>query len=124
MKILACIAHEGEKAEVDSFTLLNLFGFKNYERYTIVNTRKHLKRAGREAKSVLSGLHGGDAQLAAMLGTGNINSLIFYGNPLDRHPLAPDVQMLMRLRFVHIKPFATKLAISELLIKELPDNDC
>jgi len=50
---------------------------------------------------------GGDAQIAAMIATSGIDLVIFFRDPLDKHPHEPDVQMLLRLCDVHNIPLAT-----------------
>ena len=46
-----------------------------------------------------------------------IDMIIFFRDPLDKHPHEPDVQMLMRLCDVHNIPLATNPATAELLLK-------
>jgi len=50
---------------------------------------------------------GGDAQIAALIATQKIDLVIFFRDPLDKHPHKPDVQMLMRQCDVHNVPLAT-----------------
>jgi len=45
--------------------------------------------------------------------------VIFFRDPLEKHPHEPDVLMLMRLCDVHDVPLATNPATAELLIKGL-----
>lgn len=68
---------------------------------------------------LLSGPIGGDAQIASMVASGIIEAVIFFRDPLDKHPHEPDVLMLMRLCDVHNIPLATNPATAELIIEGL-----
>lgn len=119
MKKLALIAHDGKKAEMVSFVLQNIDWVRKYELYTTATTGQHLNDAGLKVNRVLSGPKGGDAQIAAMVATGEIHAVIFFRDPLDKHPHEPDVQMLMRICDVHNKALATNPATAKLLLKGL-----
>jgi methylglyoxal synthase len=43
--------------------------------------------------------------------------VLFFRDPLDKHPHEPDILMLMRLCDVHNVPLATNPATAELLIR-------
>jgi methylglyoxal synthase len=45
--------------------------------------------------------------------------VIFFRDPLDKHPHEPDISMLMRLCDVHNVPLATNPATATLLLKGL-----
>jgi methylglyoxal synthase len=60
---------------------------------------------------------GGDAQIAARVAEGLCHMVLFFRDPLDKHPHEPDILMLMRLCDVHNVPLATNPATAELLIK-------
>ena len=65
---------------------------------------------------LLSGPLGGDAQIAARVAEGKCNMVLFFRNPLEKHPHEPDVLMLMRLCDVHDVPLATNPATANLMI--------
>jgi methylglyoxal synthase len=46
-----------------------------------------------------------------------LDMVIFFRDPLDKHPHEPDVQMLMRICDVHDIPLATNPATARLLIR-------
>src|SRR5690606_41837664 len=48
-----------------------------------------------------------------------LDLVIFFRDPLGKHPHEPDVQMLMRICDVHNIPLATNLATAELIFKNL-----
>jgi methylglyoxal synthase len=118
MKI-ALIAHDGKKAEMVHF----LSGFKEmFKRISLVatgTTGNHIVKAGFEVQKMLSGPIGGDAQIAAMAAQNELDLVIFFRDPLGKHPHEPDVQMLMRICDVHNIPLATNLATAELIFKQL-----
>lgn len=118
MKI-ALIAHDGKKAEMVHF----LSGFKEIlQGVSLVatgTTGNHIVKAGFEVQKLLSGPIGGDAQIAAMAAQKELDLVIFFRDPLGKHPHEPDVQMLMRICDVHNIPLATNLATAELIFKHL-----
>ncbi|MCH2213978.1 MAG: methylglyoxal synthase [Flavobacteriales bacterium] len=118
---IAIIAHDGKKADMVAFLqehktfLLQ----KDIQLVATGTTGSHVERAGLQVKRVASGPLGGDAQIAAMVTEGNIAAVIFYRDPLDRHPHEPDIAMLMRLCDVHNVPLATNQATAEMIIQGL-----
>jgi methylglyoxal synthase len=123
MKI-ALIAHDGKKADMVHF----LSGFKDRLLRSDValvatgTTGLHIEKAGFEVQKLLSGPIGGDAQIAAMAAQKELDLVIFFRDPLDKHPHEPDVQMLMRICDVHNIPLATNPASAELMFKAITQN--
>ena len=117
MKKIALIAHDGKKAELVSFILQNRNYIENAELFATGTTGKHIENAGFNVIRLLSGPLGGDAQIASMVAEKNIDMIIFFRDPLDKHPHEPDVQMLMRLCDVHNIPLATNPASAKLFLK-------
>ncbi len=115
MKI-AIIAHDGKKAEMVSFLLQNKALLENVELVATGTTGKHVENAGLKVRKLLSGPMGGDAQIAAMAATQEVDVIIFFRDPLGKHPHEPDVQMLMRICDVHNIPIATNPATAELML--------
>jgi methylglyoxal synthase len=120
MKI-ALIAHDGKKADMVHF----LSGFKtqlqnsNIELVATGTTGSHIEKIGINVQKMLSGPIGGDAQIAAMAAQKELSMVIFFRDPLDKHPHEPDVQMLMRICDVHNIPLATNPAAADLMFKQL-----
>ncbi|MEB2785826.1 methylglyoxal synthase [Algoriphagus persicinus] len=118
MKI-ALIAHDGKKADMVHF----LSGFRDRLLQADVDlvatgtTGAHIEKAGFEVQKLLSGPYGGDAQIAAMAAQKELAMVVFFRDPLDKHPHEPDVQMLMRICDVHNIPLATNPASAELMFK-------
>lgn len=104
---IALIAHDGKKPEMVSFVLKERNFLERCKIFATGTTGGHIEREGFTVVKLLSGPKGGDAQIAALLATGEIDVVIFFRDPLDKHPHEPDVQMLMRLADVHNVPLAT-----------------
>lgn len=115
MKI-ALIAHDGKKPEMVAFVLQNKDKLMDSTLFSTGTTGGHIERAGIEVERLLSGPRGGDAQIAAMVAEGKLDAVIFFRDPLDKHPHEPDVQMLMRLCDVHNVPLATNPAAAEVML--------
>jgi len=115
---IAIIAHDGKKAEMVQF--LNEHREKLIAKdITLISTGttgKKAVEAGFKVNVLLSGPHGGDAQIAARVAEGKCNMVLFFRDPLEKHPHEPDVLMLMRICDVHNVPLATNPATANLLI--------
>jgi len=104
---IALISHDGKKPEMVSFVLNNQEFLAKANLYATGTTGSKIEKEGFLVKKLLSGPVGGDAQIASMVATGDLDLVIFFRDPLDKHPHEPDVQMLMRLCDVYNIPLAT-----------------
>lgn len=120
MKI-AIIAHNGKKPEMVQFLNehSNLLQSKNIDLVSTGTTGEKAERAGFKVERLLSGPLGGDAQIAAGVAEKKIDMVIFFRDPLAKHPHEPDIFMLMRLCDVYDVPLATNPASAELMLKGL-----
>lgn len=118
---LAIIAHDGKKADMVGFIKdhIELFQRKNINLIATGTTGSHVEKAGLEVERMLSGPYGGDAQIASRLVEGNVQMVIFFRDPLGKHPHEVDVSMLMRLCDVHNIPLATNVAAAARLVSTL-----
>ena len=118
---VALIAHDGKKAEMVQF--LNehrdILDQKKINLISTGTTGEKIIKAGFDVNPMLSGPLGGDAQIASRVAEGICKMVLFFRDPLDKHPHEPDILMLMRLCDVHNVPLATNPATAELLIKGL-----
>ena len=56
---------------------------------------------------------------AARVAEGTIAGVIFFRDPMGKHPHEPDINMLLRLCDVHNVPLATNPATAELIVRHL-----
>ncbi|SMG18140.1 methylglyoxal synthase [Marivirga sericea] len=115
MKI-AIIAHDGKKPEMVSFLNKNKDKLKEISLVATGTTGKYVENTGLSVEKLLSGPIGGDAQIAALSAEKKLEMVLFFRDPLGKHPHEPDVQMLMRICDVHNIPIATNPATAQLLI--------
>ena len=119
MKI-ALIAHDGKKAAMVAFVIKRLEFFNRWDVNIIATgtTGSMITHAGIDkVERVNSGPMGGDAEIGAMVARGEITGVIFFRDPLDKHPHEPDIQMLMRVCDVHDVPLATNYKSAHIMIK-------
>ncbi|MTI32069.1 methylglyoxal synthase [Xanthovirga aplysinae] len=116
---IAIIAHDGKKADMVTFLREHKDFLNNANLVSTGTTGKHAEKAGLKVNRLLSGPLGGDAQIAAMAAEKKLDLVIFFRDPLDKHPHEPDVQMLMRICDVHDIPLATNFATASLVLKGL-----
>lgn len=121
MKV-AIIAHDGKKAEMVQFLLDFKTTLSEAEIIATGTTGAHVERSGLKVTKLLSGPLGGDAQIAAMAAEKKVDAVIFFRDPLDKHPHEPDVQMLMRICDVHNIPLATNPATARLVLRQIVTN--
>lgn len=119
--VIAIIAHDGKKAEMVQF--LNehrdVLQRNNVELISTGTTGEKVEKAGFEVRKLLSGPLGGDAQIAARVAEGLCDMVIFFRDPLEKHPHEPDIFMLMRMCDVYDVPLATNPATAGLFFKNL-----
>ncbi|MEZ4985274.1 MAG: methylglyoxal synthase [Saprospiraceae bacterium] len=118
---IAIIAHDGKKAEMVAF-IRDHFEVLQQRKVTLIatgTTGLHLERAGLEVERMESGPMGGDAQIASRMVEKQVDMVIFFRDPLGKHPHEVDVNMLMRLCDVHNIPLATNPAAGALFLKAL-----
>jgi len=119
MKI-ALIAHDGKKASMVSFVMKRLAFFQREDVDIVATgtTGTLVANAGvNKVECVASGPMGGDAEIGAMVTRGEIDGVVFFRDPLDKHPHDVDISMLMRLCDVHEIPLATNYKSGHIMIK-------
>ena len=118
---IAIIAHDGKKAEMVQFLNENAKILHRNEISLISTgtTGNKVEKAGFQVTRLLSGPVGGDAQIAARVAEGKCQMVIFFRDPLEKHPHEPDISMLMRLCDVHNVPLATNPATGTMLFQAI-----
>jgi len=122
MKTIALIAHDGKKAEMVAFVKDHLEYLKKAKLLATGTTGSYIQQTGLEVELKLSGPKGGDAQIAALAAEGKVDGIIFFRDPLGKHPHEPDIQMLMRICDLWNVPLATNPATGTLIIEGLLDG--
>ena len=116
-RTLALISHDGKKADMVSFVKDHVERLSAYDLVATHTTGQLIEeKSGLPVKRLLSGPYGGDAQIAGMVAEGRIRAVIFFLDPLGKHPHDPDIQSLLRICNVHNVPLATNVATAELLL--------
>lgn len=116
-RTLALISHDGKKADMVAFVKDHYDRLSAFDLVATHTTGKLIEdKAGLPVKCVLSGPYGGDAQIASMVAEGRIRAVIFFLDPLGKHPHDPDIQSLLRICNVHNVPLATNVATAILLL--------
>lgn len=116
-RTVALIAHDGKKADMVAFATFNRDKLSEFRLVATGTTGGLLvEKIGLDIERMLSGPHGGDAQIAARVAEGEVDAVIFLIDPLDKHPHDPDIQTLLRVCNVHNVPIATNLATADLII--------
>jgi methylglyoxal synthase len=118
---IAIIAHDGKKADMVGFIKdhIELLQQRQIKLIATGTTGAHVARAGLEVERMESGPYGGDAQIASRLVERQVDMVIFFRDPLGKHPHEVDVNMLMRLCDVYNIPLATNPAAATRFMQTL-----
>jgi len=121
---IAIIAHDDKKQEMTQFIIKNQIFLKSAEVQLIATgtTGANAERNGFKVLKMLSGPLGGDAQIAARVAEGKTKMVLFFKDPLGKHPHEPDINMLLRVCDVHNTPLATNQATAQLLIDAISNR--
>jgi len=115
--VLALVAHDGKKADLISFAHRNAALLGRFDLIATGTTGQMLHdQLDLEVERQRSGPLGGDVQIAARIVEGEVYALIFFVDPLDKHPHEPDIQTLLRACNVHNVPVATNEATAQYII--------
>lgn len=113
---VALIAHDGKKQDLVDFVKAHFDWFSNRSLVATGTTGGRIEALGLSVDRLASGPLGGDAQIAARITDGMLDAVIFFRDPMGKHPHEPDVNMLLRQCDVHNVALATNRATAELLI--------
>src|SRR5688572_24198425 len=117
MNTIALIAHDGKKDEMMSFALDHRDVLSGFHLIGTGTTGGLIQeKVGLDVERMLSGPIGGDVQIAALVVVGKVAAVLFFVDPLAKHPHDPDIQTLLRACNVHNVPLATNPATARLII--------
>lgn len=117
MKTIALIAHDGKKDEMIDFARQHRDTLSGYQLIATGTTGGLVhEHTGLNVERYLSGPIGGDVQIAARVVVGEVAAVLFFIDPLAKHPHDPDIQTLLRACVVHDVPLATNPSTAHLII--------
>ena len=118
---IAIVAHDAKKKEMLEFIKKNreILSSEGISLIGTGTTGSMAEDAGFKVKRMLSGPLGGDAQIAARVAEGKTAMVLFFKDPLGKHPHEPDINMLLRVCDVHNVPLATNEASAQLLLNAI-----
>lgn len=124
MKTLALIAHDNKKVDMVAWATFNRTTFRDFRLLATSHTAQVLReKVGLDVEPLLSGARGGDAQIAALVATKQVDAVFFFVDPLTSLPHDPDVRALLRVCNVHNVPLATNVATADLIIAGLSASE-
>ncbi len=119
LMVIALIAHDGKKAEMVAFATAHRDVLAEFELVATGTTGLLLnEHAGLDVRRYASGPLGGDVQIAARVVEGDVAAVLFFVDPLEKHPHDPDIQTLLRACNVHNVPLATNAATARLILSQ------
>lgn len=114
---IALIAHDGKKADLISFAHKHVDLLRRFRLVATGTTGGMLQdQLDLDVHRYRSGPLGGDVQIASAIVEGEVFAVIFFVDPLDKHPHEPDIQTLLRACNVHNVPLATNEASARYVI--------
>ncbi len=118
-RTIALIAHDGKKTALVSFVSSHREWFEQFDLVGTGTTGGKIAELGLGITCLASGPLGGDAQIAARITEGSVHAVVFFRDPMGKHPHEPDINMLLRQCDVHSIPLATNVSTAHLLVGSL-----
>src|SRR3982074_380495 len=117
---IALIAHDAKKPDMVAFAQFHRGSLADRKLLATESTGRLLeRRVGLRIERMLSGVEGGDVQIAARVVQGEVEAVIFLVDPFDRHPLEPYSLSVQRVCQVHDIPRATNVATAHMILAAL-----
>ncbi len=121
---IAIIAHDAKKELMIQFCIAYCGILSKHKLCATGTTGKLVAEAtGLNIDRFLSGVQGGDQQVAARIACNEIDMVLFFRDPLTVKEHEPNEMNLLRLCDVHNIPIATNIATGEMLIHGLERGD-
>ena len=123
MKI-ALIAHDKKKNDIIQLAIKYVDVLAEHVLYATGTTGALIMgETGLKINRMKSGPLGGDQQIGSMIAESQLDLVIFLRDPLTSQPHEPDVNALLRLCDVTNTPLSTNIAIAEVMLKALKNNE-
>lgn len=121
---LALIAHDKKKQDMIHFTGAYKHILGQHDLYATGTTGLMImEETGLKVQRFQSGPLGGDQEIGALIAQNEMDTVIFFRDPLTAQPHEPDISALMRLCDVYSVPLATNMGTAEILIHGLERGD-
>jgi methylglyoxal synthase len=114
---LALIAHDAKKDALVAFARRHLDVLRRFRLIATGTTGTVLRdRLDLDVERKLSGPLGGDVQIASRIVEGHVYAVLFFVDPLGKHPHEPDIRAIQRVCNVHDVPLAMNPATARFLL--------
>ena len=116
-KNVALVAHDNCKSDLVEWVEYNLRELRKHRLVATGTTGAILQHElGLRVERLQSGPLGGDLQIGSKITEGLIDALVFFWDPLEPQPHAPDVRALLRIAVVWNIPVACNRASADFLV--------
>lgn len=124
-KKIALVAHDNKKVEMIEWAKFNRNLLAQHKIFATGTTGRLLEEVlDIKVKKLQSGPLGGDQQIGAMIVSGEIDSMIFFWDPLEPMSHDTDIKALLRMAAVWNIPIACNRSTADFMISSpLMDED-
>ena len=123
-KKIALVAHDNRKKALIAWAEENKEILKNHKLCGTGTTAKLIsEKTGLKVEGFKSGPMGGDQQIGAAIVDGDIDSMIFFWDPLTSQPHDPDVKALLRIAVLYDVVVAMSKSTADFILNSEKFNE-